>query len=216
MREYWPHGSSVNRMVICLLLQVQVSRSKMGSCSMRFQRNLHNQRIATVPCPQHCQHCLSTARNHGQQGWTSSCLAPPLAQLHQRSDGSTQWHSLGASRCVCFSFLSRVPLSCNPMDCGHRAPLCPLAPREESWSGLWGFPFSIQDLLRSGIQPRLLHGRYILYHWDTWGSQNSCVTSQGKVKISTENNSRRRKYSIIQNDNQWNSAQKKKKFVWNT
>ena len=74
---------------------------------------------------------------------------------------------------VCACVLSRIQLFVTPWTKARQTPLCIGFSRQEYWSGL-PFP-SPGDLSDPGMEPPApvtpaLIGRWILYHWVTWGS----------------------------------------------
>ena len=69
--------------------------------------------------------------------------------------------------------LSHVQFFVTPWTIAHQAPLSMGFPRPEYWSG---FPFpSPGDLPDPGIEPGLLHCRWILYHLSYQGSSINAI-----------------------------------------
>ena len=94
----------------------------------------------------------------GKSGWTRRIIWL-LCRVGWRGQDQDQDGHLGSCEdgqeethtCMCARLLSRVRLSCNPMDCSPPAPLSMGFPRQEYWSG---FPFpSPGNLPDPGIKP---------------------------------------------------------------
>ena len=110
-----------------------------------------------------------------------SCGLPMQANL----GFLTEWQPLGGRTSLpmqrlrrdlelhfdCFIYCCLVAKSCltlgTPWAIARKAPLSTGCPRQEYWSGL-SFP-SPGDFPNPGMNPRLLHYRWFLYHWATWG-----------------------------------------------
>ena len=83
---------------------------------------------------------------------------------------------------VCACALSHVWLFATPWTVARQAPLSTGFSRPEYWSG---FPFaSPEDLPDPGINPGLLHCRWILYPLSSQGSHLSLITASPNITMS--------------------------------